>query len=906
MGISEKTVAALGLYEAALVPSMRSLLVEDPSLGELRSALRALGRECLRFRLAKELVIDRSALSRLSASQAAVLDRLGDDAAVSARREATTEFLFASGNVAFLAAVERFSKLSAEASVPAEPTEASARSSGELAFVDWIERKDLKSSPETIFVFGDNFARSGLGGQAAAMRGERNAVGIPTKRAPSWDESAFFDEGDLSRARAELALVEKRLREHLAAGGKVVWPSAGIGTDRARLASRLPAFAADLDAFLVSLAADFGARVPSSALILGRSSQASRSEPPTVAPASGMQVLNKREGTLPNGAIDVSRHGTLTFPGDRLPSLRNPYVMSEYGGNGGSRRDVVVSFARDLSIRLKDEAFAAWFGKNVVGAPAIGCYCAPELCHGHVIKAAADAMAAGLDPAAAVAAWISDPEGMLSSSGASFVSSNAGNIAFKDAAASWDARVRAAMDPPRKLSEFAYAGVGSRETPEKILVRMRAVGELLGRDGFVCRSGGAVGADSAFEEGSDAAGGKKRIFIAWRKLSEERMARNVPGAASDVVGIDSEDERIAREVLRSLGKNYDNYSRGAASLQARNVRQILGERKDCPAVAVVAWTRDGKMLGGTATALRLAEMRGVPIINLGSERWRDATPEEIAGEVVRLRDLEFGRGDAAPVATPGAPKGSDSAPFAPDGTSLHPAILAEGAGWIGSDRDVLSFAGNAKGDRRGSNMYATRLLWGDEVSPVRPYDAVEVPYVLAKTLDSATRDRLLRTYEAVKARALLGGSSAEDAVEAGCKALKTSAKGLEDGPLGRPDWKEARLPLMRRLVSAKFKGDADCARWLLGTGRGLIQEGNYWGDAFWGVATRDVPSRGVVAGQGANHLGRIMMEVRCELVAELSSERSVGSVGSVVRDSTSMQAREAERRPVPKARGWTR
>ena len=42
----------------------------------------------------------------------------------------------------------------------------------------------LRSMPEKIFVFGDNLLQRGTKGQAA-IRGEPNAVGVPTKRAPS-------------------------------------------------------------------------------------------------------------------------------------------------------------------------------------------------------------------------------------------------------------------------------------------------------------------------------------------------------------------------------------------------------------------------------------------------------------------------------------------------------------------------------------------------------------------------------------------------------------------------------------------------------------------------------------------------------------------------------------------------
>ncbi|MFI4989146.1 MAG: TauD/TfdA family dioxygenase, partial [Alphaproteobacteria bacterium] len=52
---------------------------------------------------------------------------------------------------------------------------------------------------------------------------------------------------------------------------------------------------------------------------------------------------------------------------------------------------------------------------------------------------------------------------------------------------------------------------------------------------------------------------------------------------------------------------------------------------------------------------------------------------------------------------------------------------------------------------------------------------------------------------------------------------------------------------------------------LLATGSGLIEEGNSWGDLYWGIALEDKPHLGIKAGQGQNRLGKILMQVRGEL-----------------------------------------
>lgn len=55
-----------------------------------------------------------------------------------------------------------------------------------------ITREVARAKHDTIFVFGDNLYRYGLGGQAKELRGEPNCIGVVTKYAPNNDYSSFF------------------------------------------------------------------------------------------------------------------------------------------------------------------------------------------------------------------------------------------------------------------------------------------------------------------------------------------------------------------------------------------------------------------------------------------------------------------------------------------------------------------------------------------------------------------------------------------------------------------------------------------------------------------------------------------------------------------------------------------
>lgn len=84
-----------------------------------------------------------------------------------------------------------------------------------------------------------------------------------------------------------------------------------------------------------------------------------------------------------------------------------------------------------------------------------------------------------------------------------------------------------------------------------------------------------------------------------------------------------------------------------------------------------------------------------------------------------------------------------------------------------------------------------------------------------------------------------------------------SAKRMGQSIVVRPNWSDVRLDVMKELIREKFKNPF--IRWRLKEtmGKSLVNE-NRWNDKFWGV----------VGGVGENWLGRILEEVREEIIAE--------------------------------------
>lgn len=75
----------------------------------------------------------------------------------------------------------------------------------------------------------------------------------------------------------------------------------------------------------------------------------------------------------------------------------------------------------------------------------------------------------------------------------------------------------------------------------------------------------------------------------------------------------SETERIASEVHPA----WDRCNEWARGMHSRNCHQILGYDLQSPVDAVICWTPDGKIHGGTATVIRIAMKYDIPVFNLG-------------------------------------------------------------------------------------------------------------------------------------------------------------------------------------------------------------------------------------------------------------------------------------------------
>ncbi len=166
-----------------------------------------------------------------------------------------------------------------------------------------------------------------------------------------------------------------------------------------------------------------------------------------------------------------------------------------------------------------------------------------------------------------------------------------------------------------------YTGIGSRQVPKAIYNKIMSIAGILSVKGWSLRSGGAKGCDTAFEIGS----------ILVSKINNDEVYKRHDATPQS--------KELLKLVIDSLNKEqqtniiYENISSYVQNLLARSMLQVLGRNLDNPSEFVICYTPNGEKVGGTRYAIQLAEMKNIPIINIGSSTYINKTAEEICGEI---------------------------------------------------------------------------------------------------------------------------------------------------------------------------------------------------------------------------------------------------------------------------------
>jgi len=152
-----------------------------------------------------------------------------------------------------------------------------------------------------------------------------------------------------------------------------------------------------------------------------------------------------------------------------------------------------------------------------------------------------------------------------------------------------------------------YTGIGSRETSPNICDLMTRIAKKLSEKGFTLRSGGAKGADSAFEVGSTLS----EIYLPYDGFEKKRQHHT---GCYDTESFSNYQE--ARVIAAEFHPVWDRCGEWARKMHTRNVYQVLGMDLNTPSSCIICWTKNGGLSGGTAQAMRIAQAHNIPIFNL--------------------------------------------------------------------------------------------------------------------------------------------------------------------------------------------------------------------------------------------------------------------------------------------------
>jgi hypothetical protein len=133
-----------------------------------------------------------------------------------------------------------------------------------------------------------------------------------------------------------------------------------------------------------------------------------------------------------------------------------------------------------------------------------------------------------------------------------------------------------------------YAGIGSRKAPKDVLEKIFSLSRFLDSKGFKLRSGGAEGPDEYFALGS----------------SQKEVLR--PSDATQ--------EAVA--YVSKFHPAWERCGEYVRQLHGRNAQIIFGKDLTNPVDFVVCWTPNGKVVGGTATGIKMAQANKIDVYNL--------------------------------------------------------------------------------------------------------------------------------------------------------------------------------------------------------------------------------------------------------------------------------------------------
>ncbi|AQN68275.1 hypothetical protein [Saudi moumouvirus] len=102
----------------------------------------------------------------------------------------------------------------------------------------WTE-KDVLNFPRGLFVYGDNDAHFGKGGQAI-IRDLKNTIGLPTKKYPTNDNNSFYTDNEYEQNVEKINKAIQNIINKSKYYDYLILPKDGFGTGLSKLPEKAP------------------------------------------------------------------------------------------------------------------------------------------------------------------------------------------------------------------------------------------------------------------------------------------------------------------------------------------------------------------------------------------------------------------------------------------------------------------------------------------------------------------------------------------------------------------------------------------------------------------------------------------------------------------------------------------
>ena len=177
------------------------------------------------------------------------------------------------------------------------------------------------------------------------------------------------------------------------------------------------------------------------------------------------------------------------------------------------------------------------------------------------------------------------------------------------------------------MNRAYYTGIGSRSLDPALQETIEKISLFLYKKGFILRSGGADGSDTAFEKPLVPFMKEKQvaeIILPWNNFSGRwHDCKNYFTFGN----FDKKLQIKATKIAETIHPAWSMCSDGAKTLHSRNIFQLMGLDLKTPSKFVVAWTEGAEEKGGTRTCLVLAKQKKIPIYNIADSKQLDKLRE---------------------------------------------------------------------------------------------------------------------------------------------------------------------------------------------------------------------------------------------------------------------------------------